>query len=60
MRLESSFGNCDVESDVSNKDMLVLHYLQIEGKTLHQQKDYSSLYCGSLELNLQYLREAMQ
>ncbi|XP_035867486.1 histone-lysine N-methyltransferase NSD3 isoform X9 [Phyllostomus discolor] len=26
------------------------------GKTLHQQKDYNSLYCGALELNPQYLQ----
>ena len=34
----------------------MLHFLQMEGKTLHQQKDYGSLYCGSLELNPQCLR----
>ncbi|KAF6128064.1 ubinuclein 1 [Phyllostomus discolor] len=37
----------------------MLHFLQIEGKTLHQQKDYGSLYCGSLELNPQYLRGSL-
>lgn len=34
----------------------MLHFLQIENKTLHKQKDYHSLYCGSLEPNPQYLR----
>lgn len=33
----------------------MLRFLQIEGKTLHQQKDYDLLYCGCLERNLQYL-----
>ncbi|XP_059558429.1 normal mucosa of esophagus-specific gene 1 protein isoform X1 [Myotis daubentonii] len=26
----------------------MLHFLQIEGKTLHQQKDYNSFYCDTL------------
>lgn len=30
---------------------------QIEGKIIHQQKDYDSRYCGGLEPNLQYLRD---
>ena len=34
----------------------MLHFLQIEGKTLHQQKDYELHYCGGLEPKLQYLR----
>ena len=25
----------------------MLHFLQTEGKTLHQQKDYDSLYCDT-------------
>lgn len=33
-----------------------LHFLQIEGKAPHQQKDYDLLYCGGLEQNPQYLR----
>ena len=31
-------------------------FLQIEGKTLHQQKDYNSLCCSGLEPNPQCLR----
>lgn len=34
----------------------MLHILYIEDRTLHQQKDYGSLYCGGLELNPQYLQ----
>ena len=34
----------------------MLHFLQIEGKTLHQQKDYNSLYISGLEPNPQYLQ----
>lgn len=45
-------------------DLLLLHFislcftgiwfLQTEGQTLHQPKDYNSLYCGGLEPDLQY------
>lgn len=38
----------------------VLHrcciFLKIEGKTLHQQQDYQSRYCGGLDLNPPPLR----
>lgn len=40
----------------------MLSFLQIEGETLHHQKDYDSLshtpvlYCTGLELNLRYLQ----
>lgn len=41
----------------------MLRFSQIEGETLHQQKEYNSLpllgpllHCGALDLNLQYLR----
>lgn len=33
------------------------HLLQIEDKTLDQQKDCNSLNCGDLQLNTQYLSE---
>lgn len=33
----------------------VLPFLQIEGNTLHRQKDYNPLYCLGLELNPQCL-----
>ncbi|KAM5268181.1 uncharacterized protein RBU33_019382 [Hipposideros larvatus] len=36
----------------------MLRFLQIEGKTLHQQEDGDWLYCGGLEPNLQHLRES--
>lgn len=31
-------------------------FLQIEGQTLHQDKDYDSLCCGGLQVNQQYLQ----
>lgn len=33
----------------------MLHFSQIEGKTLHQKKDYGSVYSGGPATNLQYL-----
>ena len=35
----------------------VLYFFkQIEGKTIHKQKDYALLYCGGLETKTQYLQ----
>lgn len=36
----------------------MLHFLQIKGKTFHQQKDYYSFYCGGLKPNPMSLRYA--